>query len=59
MSDRDDYMTYVGDCVGQAQEEVVSDWIDANREILKQVRIILNDEDFAKVKEIIEKIGQV
>ena len=59
MSDRDDYMAYVGDCAGQAQEEVVSSWIDANREILKQVKIVLDDKDFEKVKGIIEKIGPV
>ena len=58
MNDKDAYMSYVGDCVGQAEESIVSDWVDANREILKQVKEFLNDYDYKKVEEIVRKIGQ-
>ena len=57
MNDREAYMSYVGDCVGQAEGSLVSDWMDANREILKQVKEFLSNDDYAKVDNVIKKIG--
>ena len=57
MNEKDAYMSYVGDCVGQAEESIASDWMDANTEMLKQVKEFLNDVDYKKVEAIVKKIG--
>ena len=55
----DEFNEALGDAQAQGAEEIVSDWIDSNREILRQAKLFLSHNNYLKLHEIIKNAGPI
>ena len=53
----DGYREAIGDAAGEAQEQVLSDWIESNREILRRLKLELPGHEFIKAENIIKSLA--
>lgn len=51
MSERDDYMSYVGDIAGQAEENLLNSMLDSIAQTLKELKELIDEDSFFIVKE--------
>lgn len=51
MSERDDYLSYVGDIAGQAEENLLNSMCDSISKTIKELKLYLDEDAYLIVKE--------